>query len=192
MGSSVNHVNEFFFIHDACSRSTLVRTVKRFDLQVGTNGRIQIVFARRYTAFMRIVEFWTSPSFNPAWMTVSHQHQRSESDRVPAWVTQPLGRYYLYFSHHKGTFIRLAYADDLKRPVENFTAPGYWTSQSRFLRQRTRPNRRRISVLGRSLRRLSLRSSPHRMCISTKKAGRCGCISWTAGQRRPRNPDSLL
>ena len=26
--------------------------------------------------------------------------------RVPAWVDRPLGRYYLYFSHHAGTFIR--------------------------------------------------------------------------------------
>jgi len=33
--------------------------------------------------------------------------------RVPEWVSNPLGRYYLYFAHHKGTFIRLAYADDL-------------------------------------------------------------------------------
>lgn len=31
--------------------------------------------------------------------------------RVPDWVEQPLGKYYLYFSHHKGDFIRMAYAD---------------------------------------------------------------------------------
>lgn len=36
--------------------------------------------------------------------------------RVPAWVTQPLGRYYLYFADHKGSYIRLAYADDLEGP----------------------------------------------------------------------------
>ncbi len=36
--------------------------------------------------------------------------------RVPSWVDHPLGRYYLYFAHHKGTFIRMAYADDLKGP----------------------------------------------------------------------------
>jgi hypothetical protein len=33
--------------------------------------------------------------------------------RVPAWIEQPLGRYYLYFAHHDGRYIRLAYADDL-------------------------------------------------------------------------------
>jgi hypothetical protein len=36
--------------------------------------------------------------------------------RVPAWVRHPLGRYYLYFAHHQGTFIRLAYADRIEGP----------------------------------------------------------------------------
>lgn len=36
--------------------------------------------------------------------------------RVPAWVEKPLGRYYMYFAHHSGRFIRLAYADALRGP----------------------------------------------------------------------------
>lgn len=36
--------------------------------------------------------------------------------RVPEWIPHPLGRYYLYFSHHGGAYIRLAYADDLSGP----------------------------------------------------------------------------
>ncbi|HTF20528.1 MAG TPA: hypothetical protein VK658_20790 [Chryseolinea sp.] len=36
--------------------------------------------------------------------------------KVPDWVTNRLGKYYLYFAHHKGKYIRLAYADDLKGP----------------------------------------------------------------------------
>ncbi|HEV8146831.1 MAG TPA: hypothetical protein VGP79_10635 [Bryobacteraceae bacterium] len=36
--------------------------------------------------------------------------------RVPAWVAKPLGKYYLYFAHHGGKFIRLAYANDLQGP----------------------------------------------------------------------------
>ena len=36
--------------------------------------------------------------------------------RVPAWIHHPLGRYYLYFAHHKGRFIRMAYADNLAGP----------------------------------------------------------------------------
>jgi hypothetical protein len=36
--------------------------------------------------------------------------------RVPAWVQKPFGKYYLYFAHHQGKFIRLAYADQLEGP----------------------------------------------------------------------------
>lgn len=36
--------------------------------------------------------------------------------RVPAWVERPLGRYYMYFAHHSGASIRLAYADSLHGP----------------------------------------------------------------------------
>jgi hypothetical protein len=36
--------------------------------------------------------------------------------RVPAWVERPLGRYYMYFAHHMGQFIRLAYADSISGP----------------------------------------------------------------------------
>jgi len=35
---------------------------------------------------------------------------------VPEWLHNPLGRYYLYFAHHAGDFIRLAYADSLEGP----------------------------------------------------------------------------
>lgn len=36
--------------------------------------------------------------------------------RVPDWTPGRLGRYYLYFSHHKGRYIRMAYADTLTGP----------------------------------------------------------------------------
>src|SRR5438105_15814638 len=36
--------------------------------------------------------------------------------QVPSWVENSLGRYYLYFAHHQGKFIRLAYADQLQGP----------------------------------------------------------------------------
>ncbi len=41
--------------------------------------------------------------------------------RVPDWVSCPLGRYYLYFAHHRGTYIRLAYADDLRGPWQVYS-----------------------------------------------------------------------
>ena len=35
---------------------------------------------------------------------------------VPAWVAAPLGRFYMYFAHHKGRFIRMACANCLTGP----------------------------------------------------------------------------
>ncbi len=43
--------------------------------------------------------------------------------RVPDWVTDPFGRYYLYFADHRGNHIRLAYADDIAGPWRIY-APG--------------------------------------------------------------------
>tara|TARA_Y100000588_G_scaffold97414_2_gene105708 strand:+ start:11307 stop:12266 length:960 start_codon:yes stop_codon:yes gene_type:complete len=43
--------------------------------------------------------------------------------RVPEWVENPLGRYYLYFAHHQGKYIRLAYADNLLGPYKVY-GPG--------------------------------------------------------------------
>jgi hypothetical protein len=36
--------------------------------------------------------------------------------KVPDWLPDPLGKYYLYFSHHRGKYIRKAYADRLEGP----------------------------------------------------------------------------
>ena len=36
--------------------------------------------------------------------------------RVPDWVEQPLGQYYLCFAHHDGCYIRLAYSHELLGP----------------------------------------------------------------------------
>ena len=36
--------------------------------------------------------------------------------KVPAWISHPLGKYYLYFANHKGVYIRLAYADQIQGP----------------------------------------------------------------------------
>ena len=36
--------------------------------------------------------------------------------KVPDWVKNPLGKYYLYFADHKGSYIRLAYSEELIGP----------------------------------------------------------------------------
>jgi hypothetical protein len=52
--------------------------------------------------------------------------------RVPDWVKNSLGRYYLYFAHHDGHYIRLAYADELAGPWRTHEAGVLSLEQSRF------------------------------------------------------------
>lgn len=40
--------------------------------------------------------------------------------RVPDWIEKPLARYYLYFAHHDGDYIRLAYSDELRGPWTSY------------------------------------------------------------------------
>lgn len=52
--------------------------------------------------------------------------------RVPDWVENPLGKYYLYFSEHKGEYIRLAYADEVTGPWTVYSPGTLQLSQSFF------------------------------------------------------------
>jgi hypothetical protein len=47
---------------------------------------------------------------------MGHNIQGPSLIRVPDWVPNPLGRYYLYFADHKGSYIRLAHADAVEGP----------------------------------------------------------------------------
>ena len=42
---------------------------------------------------------------------------------VPNWIQNPLGKYYLYFAHHRGRYIRMAYSNKLSGPWKIYT-PG--------------------------------------------------------------------
>jgi hypothetical protein len=52
--------------------------------------------------------------------------------RLPEWVSNPLGRYYLYFAHHDGQYIRLAYSDKLEGPWKIYLAGVLPLSDSLF------------------------------------------------------------
>lgn len=53
--------------------------------------------------------------------------------RVPDWIEDRLGTYYLYFADHKGGYIRLAYADRLEGPWLVYPAGSLQLAQSGFL-----------------------------------------------------------
>ena len=61
--------------------------------------------------------------------------------RVPDWIEEPLGRYYLYFADHKGAYIRLACADTLAGPWRMHTPGTLALEASHFATERPDPAR---------------------------------------------------
>lgn len=56
--------------------------------------------------------------------------------KVPEWIDEPLGKYYLYFADHKGLYIRLAYADELLGPWKIHEAGSLHIRDSHFAQTR--------------------------------------------------------
>lgn len=65
----------------------------------------------------KVERFSTNPLITPASSpTLGDNINGPSVIRVPDWLPNPLGKYYLYFAHHAGTYIRMAYAEDLQGP----------------------------------------------------------------------------
>ena len=59
--------------------------------------------------------------------------------RVPDWVDHPLGKYYLYFANHMGTFIRFAYASAVEGPWTIFEPGVLDVRSTAFYREQPDP-----------------------------------------------------
>jgi hypothetical protein len=59
---------------------------------------------------------------------------------APPWLAVPLGRYYLYFAHHRGTYIRLASADRLEGPWTVYEPGSLQLAESLFPTKGDRPH----------------------------------------------------
>jgi hypothetical protein len=70
-----------------------------------------------------------APELHP---TIGTNIQGPSLIRVPEWIDDPLGRYYLYFADHKGSYIRLAYADSLCGPWRIHPPGSLQLEDSRF------------------------------------------------------------
>ena len=60
--------------------------------------------------------------------------------RVPDWIPSKLGRYYIYFAHHRGMHIRLAYADSLHGPWKVHEPGVLNVSETAFYRPQPDPD----------------------------------------------------
>jgi len=82
---------------------------------------------------MRAVRFASNPIIRPHMdATMGDNINGPSLIRVPDWVQNPLGRYYLYFAHHDGHYIRLAYADRLEGPWRTLETGALSLQQSGF------------------------------------------------------------
>jgi len=59
--------------------------------------------------------------------------------RVPPWIQSPLGRSYMYFAHHMGAFVRLAYADSIAGPWKIYEPGVVHVSDTAFFRPQPDP-----------------------------------------------------
>lgn len=67
--------------------------------------------------------------------------------RVPDWVQNPLGHYYLYFADHKGLYIRLAYADEVTGPWQIHVPGSLQIDESFFLTEPPQVSEERLKEL---------------------------------------------
>ena len=83
---------------------------------------------------VRVERLLDAPIIGPALdPSIGENIQGPSLIRVPDWVPDPLGRYYLYFADHKGHYIRLAYADDLLGPWSIHVPGSLQIEDSHFL-----------------------------------------------------------
>lgn len=80
--------------------------------------------------------------------------------RVPDWIEDRLGAYYLYFADHKGRYIRLAYADRPTGPWSIHPPGSLHLEDSRFLTEPPQPGPAEIAEFE-AHRRWSARAMSH-------------------------------
>jgi hypothetical protein len=84
-----------------------------------------------------------APSLHPS---IGVNIQGPSLIRVPDWVEDRLGTYYLYFADHKGSYIRLAYADALTGPWHVHPPGSLQLAQSRFLTEAPVPSAEELAA----------------------------------------------
>jgi hypothetical protein len=99
-------------------------TASRVTVIMGIFLVALIAKASDMTTEYKAVRFFENPIITPGMMGDANENINGPSlIKVPDWVSNKLGKYYLYFAHHEGQYIRLAYADNLHGPWKIY-APG--------------------------------------------------------------------
>ena len=104
-------------------------------LACGLDGLAAVPAAAQTTASgVRVERLLDAPIIRPdLHPSIGQNIQGPSLIRVPDWVEDRLGAYYIYFADHKGRYIRLAYADDLLGPWRVHPAGSLQIANSHFL-----------------------------------------------------------
>ena len=93
-----------------------------------------VLAAQTTTPRVLVVRLLDAPIIRPdLHPSIGENIQGPSLIRVPDWVEDRLGAYYLYFADHKGQYIRLAYADDVLGPWRIYQACSLQIANSHFL-----------------------------------------------------------
>jgi hypothetical protein len=86
---------------------------------------LSVIFAQLHASSLEIIRLKNNPVIRPEMLPGKDGANINGPCliKVPTWVKNPLGKYYLYFAHHSGTYIRLAYANSIEGPWTVY-APG--------------------------------------------------------------------
>jgi len=104
------------------------------DRQTGEENESSAALAHSEEVNVGIERLLDFPIINPQLHpSIGENIQGPSLIRTPDWIEAPLGKYYLYFADHKGSYIRLAYADNLEGPWTIYTPGSLQIADSHFL-----------------------------------------------------------
>lgn len=84
---------------------------------------------------MELIRSRANPLLDVSIASVGNNINGPSVIKVPEWIDRPLGTYYMYFAHHMGSYIRLAYADDLEGPWQLYRPGTLHISETPFPRR---------------------------------------------------------
>ena len=109
---------------------------------------------------MRAVRLYDRPIITPELHpSIGRNIQGPAVIRVPDWVERRLGDYYLYFADHKGSYIRLAYADQLTGPWTIHPPGSLQLAQSCFLTEPPKATPEQVAAYEARLKAAGIRLS---------------------------------
>ena len=106
--------------------------------------------------------------------------------RVPTWIDHPLARYYMYFAHHKGDHIRLAYSNSLTGPWKIYEPGVLQVRDTIFYRPQPDPPQSPTSLYTHVASPEIYIDEPNRRLILYVHG------MWTDGKQWPAEPNAAL